>query len=105
MPANCESSADDLGDEGGDSARALELLSQFAGMTRDCFAGRAHRAVFVALAQSTARHDISIEPFLDLISAFEQDQRVTRYETWEQAVDYCRRSADPVGRLVLYLCG
>ena len=51
------------------------------------------------------RCDIPIQPFLDLIDAFEQDQRVTRYDTFEQVLDYCRRSADPVGRLVLYMCG
>jgi squalene synthase HpnC len=62
-------------------------------------------AVFVALAKTAAKHDIPIDPFIDLIDAFEQDQRVTRYDTFEQLVDYCRRSADPVGRLVLYLCG
>src|SRR5205807_8271096 len=45
-----------------------------------------------------------VEPFADLISAFEQDQTVREYETYEQLVDYCRRSANPVGRLVLYLC-
>jgi phytoene/squalene synthetase len=57
-------------------------------------------AVFIALARTIERHDIPIEPFLDLISAFEQDQQVRRYETFEDLLDYCRRSANPVGRLV-----
>jgi squalene synthase HpnC len=61
--------------------------------------------VFVALRATIARHDIPARPFLDLIDAFEQDQSVNRYQTFEQVVDYCRRSADPVGRLVLYMCG
>ncbi len=51
------------------------------------------------------KYDVPIKPFLDLIDAFEQDQRVDRYQTWDQLGDYCRRSADPVGRLVLYLAG
>lgn len=58
----------------------------------------------VALAPTLRRFAIPPEPFLDLLSAFEQDQTVKRYETFEQLLDYCRRSADPVGRLVLYLC-
>src|SRR5439155_4370313 len=60
---------------------------------------------FVALQKTIRRHNIPIGPFLDLIDAFEQDQRVDRYETFEQVVDYCRLSANPVGRLVLYMCG
>jgi squalene synthase HpnC len=56
-----------------------------------------------ALADTIRRFHIPPEPFLDLLSAFEQDQRVKRYDTFDQLLDYCRRSADPVGRLVLYL--
>lgn len=96
--------ADDLGDELGDQAWSLEELGRFREQTNACYAGNSSAAVFVALAQTIRRHDVPILPFLDLIDAFEQDQRVTRYQTFEQAVDYCRRSADPVGRLVLYLC-
>ena len=54
---------------------------------------------------SIQRHSIPIEPFDDLLDAFEQDQRVNRYQTLAQLVEYCRRSADPVGRLVLWMCG
>jgi len=97
--------ADDLGDETGDRDESLRLLADFRRQTLDCFAGTSSTAVFVALAGTVQRHDIPIEPFLDLIDAFEQDQRVFRYDTFAQAVDYCRRSANPVGRLVLYLCG
>ncbi|MEI8197770.1 MAG: squalene synthase HpnC, partial [Phycisphaerae bacterium] len=67
--------------------------------------GQVNTAVFVALRETIRKHDIPAQPFLDLIDAFEQDQRVLRYETFAQVVDYCRRSADPVGRLVLYMCG
>ena len=97
---------DDLGDEtGGDTAASLEMLARFKGQTRECYAGRAQSVVFQALSGTIRRHDIPIEPFLDLIDAFEQDQRVTRYDTFDQLVDYCRRSANPVGRLVLYMAG
>ena len=97
--------ADDLGDEVPDKNVASEYLERFKELTRACYEGRALSPLFVALSETIGRFDIPIEPFLDLIDAFEQDQRVNRYETFEQVVDYCRRSADPVGRLVLYMCG
>src|SRR5439155_16061155 len=84
---------------------SLKYLDQFRAELRDCYSGGASSAVYRALRQTIDRHQIPIEPFLDLIDAFEQDQRVTRYDTFEQLVDYCRRSANPVGRLVLYVCG
>jgi len=97
--------ADDLDDEVGDRAMALDYLERFRRDTRACYAGRPASPVFVALQGTIQRHDIPVEPFLDLIDAFEQDQRVNRYQTFDQVLDYCRRSANPVGRLVLYLCG
>ena len=97
--------ADDPGDEMGDPDAALDLLGWLKDQTHACFAGEATTNVFAALSGTIRRHDLPIEPFLDLIDAFEQDQRVTRYDTFEQVVDYCRRSANPVGRLVLYMCG
>src|SRR5207237_3914625 len=97
--------ADDLADEVADSARASDYLARFREQTRACYAGDASTIVFAALAGTIRRHRVPIAPFLDLIDAFEQDQRVNRYHTFEQLVDYCRRSADPVGRLVLYMCG
>ncbi len=97
--------ADDLGDEVGDTQLALQYLADFRQQTEDCYTGNTRTAVFTALAETIRRHDIPRQPFLDLISAFEQDQRINRYETFDQVVDYCTRSADPVGRLVLYLAG
>ncbi len=97
--------ADDLGDETGDPKRSLELLAWWRKELADCYAGKPRHPVFVALAETVRRHGIPAKPFEDLIDAFEQDQRINRYETWEQVVDYCTRSADPVGRLVLYMCG
>jgi squalene synthase HpnC len=97
--------ADDLGDETPDTETALSMLDGFKEQTRRCYAGEAETAVFVALSGTIRRYDIPIQPFLDLIEAFEQDQRVKRYETFADVLEYCRRSANPVGRLVLYLCG
>lgn len=97
--------ADDLADEVGDPGLSLRLLAEFRELTQECFAGRPRGAVFVALRRTVEERDIPPEPFLDLIDAFEQDQRVNRYDTFEQLVGYCRRSADPVGRLVLYVTG
>ncbi len=95
--------ADDLGDETGDRQRALELLAWWRRELADCYAGQPRHPVFITLCQTIARCDIPADPFEHLIDAFEQDQRIDRYQNWEQVLDYCRRSADPVGRLVLYL--
>ncbi len=108
--------SDDLADEtGSDDAarqRSLELLNWWRGLVRACFDRSAdaplpRHPVFVALRTTIDRHDgrLAIKPFEDLLDAFVQDQRVTRYQTWDQVVDYCRRSADPVGRIVLALAG
>jgi squalene synthase HpnC len=97
--------ADDLGDEIPDPARALALLDWWEEELRLCYAGRPRHAVFVALRETVAAFDIPVEPFLDLLAAFRQDQRVHRYPDWESVLGYCRYSANPVGRLVLYLCG
>jgi squalene synthase HpnC len=97
--------ADDLGDEIGDPSRSLALLGEFKRLTVAMFDGQADSVVFTALAETVRRHSLPIEPFLDLIDAFEQDQRKTTYANWDELLDYCRRSADPVGRLVLSMCG
>lgn len=96
--------ADDLGDEVGDTAKSLELLKWWRKELLDCYAGQFRHPVFVALRTTIDEFSIPQQPFVDLISAFEQDQSVREYDTFEQLRDYCRRSADPVGRLVLYLC-
>ena len=95
--------ADDLGDETGDRGRSTELLAWWRGELDRCFRGEASHPVFVALRSTIERFGLEERPFADLISAFEQDQRITEYDTFEQLRDYCRRSADPVGRLVLKL--
>jgi squalene synthase HpnC len=97
--------ADDAADEQDSPQRALTMLGELKECTHACFAGKSSSALFSALAETIRRHELPKEPFLDLIDAFEQDQRVTRYQTFPQLLDYCRRSANPVGRLVLHLCG
>jgi squalene synthase HpnC len=96
--------ADDLGDETGGGERALSLLRWWRDELARCYAGEPRHPVMVALAATIRRFAIPKTPFEDLISAFEQDQAIQRYDTFAQLEDYCRRSANPVGRLVLYLC-
>jgi squalene synthase HpnC len=95
--------ADDLADETGDAKLSLELLDWWERQLRDCYRGQAVHPVFIALAQTIRKFEIPIDPFLDLLAAFRQDQRVSRYDTMDKLLEYCRRSANPVGRLVLYL--
>ncbi len=101
--------SDDLGDETGHGPaareRATALLASWRAELDRCYAGTATHPVYIALRQTIQRHALPITPFADLISAFQQDQTVTEYQTWDQLTDYCRRSADPVGRLVLMLFG
>jgi squalene synthase HpnC len=97
--------ADDLADETGGGPRALELLRWWRGELLRCYDGQPRHPVMIALAETAKRFSIPPRPFLDLIYAFEQDQLVKRYSTFEQLVGYCRHSADPVGRLLLYLFG
>jgi squalene synthase HpnC len=98
--------ADDLGDETGDPRESLRLLTWWRSQLHSLFDGQPpSHPVFVALAGTIRRHQLPAGPFDDLISAFLQDQTVTRYRDWDHLLDYCRRSANPVGRLVLMLCG
>jgi squalene synthase HpnC len=97
--------ADDLGDEIGDPVESLRLLAWWRELLDAMYAGEASHPVFVALGGTVRRFDIPKEPFADLIRAFVADQEVTRYSTRADLLGYCRYSANPVGRLVLYLCG
>ena len=97
--------ADDLGDEIGDVEESLRLLGWWRGELDAMYAGEMRHPVYVALEETVARRDLPKEPFVDLIRAFVQDQTVTRYNDWDDLFDYCQHSANPVGRLVLYLCG
>jgi len=97
--------SDDLGDEVGDTAAALALLDLWGRELDACYEGHARHPVFVALHETIRTCSIPKEPFADLLVAFRQDQTVTRFATMEDVFAYCRYSANPVGRLVLYACG
>jgi squalene synthase HpnC len=97
--------ADDLADEIGDTHESLRLLSWWRTELQAMYAGTPSHPVFVALKGTAARHYLLQETFDDLIKAFEQDQVVTRYKNFDELFEYCRYSANPVGRLVLGLCG
>lgn len=97
--------ADDLGDEIGNTAESLRLLGWWRTQLHAMCAGEAQHPVFVALAGTVREFSLPVQPFDDLIRAFEQDQTVTRYRNLEELFQYCRYSANPVGRLVLGLCG
>jgi squalene synthase HpnC len=97
--------SDDLGDEVGDPQQSLELLEQWETELNACYAGSPKHPVFVALAETVKQCSIPKHEFSDLLIAFRQDQTVTRFETFNDVLAYCRYSANPVGHLVLYLCG
>ena len=97
--------SDDLGDEVGDTGASLALLDQWQTELDACYDGRPKHPVFVALAETVRQFDIPKHEFSDLLIAFRQDQTVTRFDTFNDVLAYCRYSANPVGHLVLYLCG
>ena len=97
--------SDDLGDEVGNREQSLALLDWWGSELDACYRGDAIHPVFVALAATIKECNIPKEPFADLLVAFRQDQTVTRFGSMKEVLGYCRYSANPVGHLVLYLCG
>jgi len=97
--------SDDLGDEVGDPRQSLALLDAWEEELNACYAGKPRHPVFVALTPTIEECRIPRAPFADLLTAFRQDQIVTRYPTFNDLLGYCINSANPVGRLVLYACG
>jgi squalene synthase HpnC len=95
--------SDDLADETAGGAEALALLGWWRGELLSCYGGEPRHPVTVALRETIRRFAIPPDPFLDLLTAFTQDQHVKRYATFDQLLGYCRNSANPVGRLVLHL--
>ena len=94
--------ADDIADEPGRTAdERLTLLNRFS----DALVSPPESPVFEALHDTRRRFDLPVELFEQLLSAFKQDVVKTRYGTWDEVFDYCRRSANPVGRIVLRLAG
>ena len=103
--------ADDYADEGTRTQAEREsLIASWQARLHAAAEGRRvaegpHPEVFVALGQTIREKRLPVGLFDDLLSAFVQDTRVTRYDTWDDVCDYCRRSANPVGRLVLRIAG
>jgi squalene synthase HpnC len=123
--------SDDLGDEVGNTQQSLALLDAWEDELNATYMSlveapiqdvrkdaerldsaapfRNHvsprHPVFVALRETIREYDIPRDPFANLLTAFRQDQTVTRYQTFDDLLGYCRNSANPVGHLVLYLCG
>jgi squalene synthase HpnC len=97
--------SDDLGDEVGNREQSLALLDLWGRELDACYQGEARHPVFVALAETIRTCDIPQKPFADLLVAFRQDQNIARYQTMDELHGYCKFSANPVGRLVLYACG
>ena len=99
--------ADDFADEGdAEPASRLQKLDHFRRQIRRIEAGlQPEIPWFSELGDVIRQHRLPIEPFLDLLSAFSQDVTQTRYPDFDAVLDYCRRSANPVGRLLLVLYG
>ncbi len=97
--------SDDLGDEVGDKQQSLLLLDEWEAELKQCYSGAPRHAVFIALHETVREFDIPQHEFSDLLIAFRQDQTITRFPTFEHLLGYCHYSANPVGHLVLYLCG
>jgi squalene synthase HpnC len=97
--------SDDLADEVGNNATSLQLLDQWEAELEACYDGHSRHPVFVALAETVHKFEIPKHEFADLLTAFRQDQTISRYESFNDLLGYCRNSANPVGHLVLYLCG
>jgi len=97
--------SDDLGDETGNPSASLQLLDEWETELKACYQGTPRHPVFVALAETVRQFQIPKQTFADLLTAFRQDQTTTRYQTFDDLLGYCHYSANPVGHLVLYLCG
>jgi squalene synthase HpnC len=99
--------ADDLADETQEPEESLRLLGWWEGQLDELAHENARptHPVFMALGETLRERRLPLQPFRDLLVAFRQDQTKLRYETWEELRDYCRFSADPVGRIVLHLGG
>lgn len=96
--------ADEEGIEGG-AAKRLALLDEWNGKLRDCYNGKAYDPIFIALAKTVEDNRIPIEPLENLLNAFRQDVVKQRYTSFDELLDYCKNSANPVGRLVLMIFG
>jgi phytoene synthase len=97
--------ADEYHDQSHSEAERLALLDWWQAMLSQTNQNAAEHPVFIALAQTRTEFNLPLSLFEDLLSAFRQDVTVRRYDTFEQLLDYCSRSANPIGRLILLLFG
>ena len=98
--------ADDIADEGSLTAEdRLRRLDEWQGKLDDCFAGNAEHPIFIALAETVARTGIPRDPLADLLTAFRLDVTKNRFDAFTELLHYCEFSANPVGKLVLYIFG
>ena len=99
--------ADDLGDEVSDPAVAIRLLDAWGSMLDECYDSpeRSMHPVFIALHETIRACNLPRQLFHDLLIAFRMDQVKPEYETWDELLEYSHYSANPVGRLVLLVCG
>lgn len=97
--------ADDFADEPAYEGSRLQKLDEWERRVHAAYREEADDLIFIALGETVQRLGIPKELLLDLLSAFRQDVTKSRYDTWDEVLDYCRRSADPVGRLVLLVFG
>lgn len=96
--------ADDFADEGNSTeATRLRQLDEWQAQLDECYAGRATHPIFIALAHTVNELQLEKSLFSDLLSAFKQDVTKRRYANFSEVLDYCTRSANPVGRLILRL--
>jgi hydroxysqualene synthase len=100
--------ADDLADENrrpGDEGERLAYLEAWAKMLSECERGQAAHPIFIALHGTIERYQLPVQWLRDLLHAFTMDVTVCRYQTYDDVLNYCRFSANPVGRLILTLFG
>ncbi|NDC54040.1 MAG: squalene synthase HpnC [Planctomycetia bacterium] len=103
--------SDDLADEAASPGEAVAALAAWRRGLEDCFSGRPSHPVYIALADTIRESGLAIDPFSDLLAAFEEDAAfdrrgvTVRYPTRAALLSYCSRSANPVGRIVLALAG
>lgn len=95
--------ADDLADESPDNETALTSLNDWNSLLDDCYQGKTEHPIFSALKPIVEKYSIPKSLFADLIAAFRLDQTKKEYNSREELLEYCKLSANPVGRIILHL--
>lgn len=100
--------ADDFADEPGilgGKEKRLALIDEWSGKLNDCYNGKVYDPIFIALGKTIEDCKLPVELFETLLKAFRQDVVKSRYASFDEVLDYCKNSANPVGRLVLMVFG